>query len=99
MSATMDEIQDQLQDLFTTVKFSAEDYHVVAMHLTEIEDEVLNFLDELSDFRAHARHLDPVAAQLALVEISVALHHIANHIPAVTAILNQELGIDVDDVA
>ena len=88
MSATMDEVENQLQDLFTTVRLSAEDYHVVAMHLTEIEDEALNFLDELSNFRVHARHLDPAAAQLALVEISVALHHIANHIPVVTAILN-----------
>jgi hypothetical protein len=97
MPATSDETQDQLQELFATVRFSAQDYHLVAMHLTEIEDEALNFLDELTAFRTYARHYNLTAAQTSLVEISLALQHIANHIPILTSILNRELGIEIEE--
>lgn len=69
---------------------------LVAMHLTEIEEEAVNFLDQLTAFRAHARHRDSGAAQEALVEISLALQHMADHIQGVTPILDRELGIDDD---
>jgi hypothetical protein len=50
----------------------------------------------LTVFRAHARHQDSDAAQEALVEISLALQHVADHIRAVTPILDRELDIDDD---
>lgn len=67
------------------------------MHLTEIEEEAANFLDQLTAFRAHARHQDSEAAQEAMVEVSLALQHIADHIQAVVPVLDAELDLDGED--
>ena len=90
------EVREQLEDLLDLAGMS-DQAKLVAMHLTEIEDETVNFLDQLTAFRAHARHQDSVAAQETMVEISLSLQHIANHIQAVTPILDRELGIDEDN--
>lgn len=66
----------------------------IAMHLTEVEEETAHFLDQLIAFRAHARQGDSAAAQEAMVEISLALQHIANHIQTVTPLIDKEVGID-----
>ena len=95
MITTTHEVKERLQDLLNQAGLSSET-NSVAMHLTEIEEEAVNFLDQLTTFRAHARHEDPAAAQEALVEISLALQHLANHVQAVTPILDQELGINDD---
>jgi septation ring formation regulator EzrA len=87
------EVKERLQDLLTRAGL-ATGSNSVAMHLTEIEEEAVNFLDQLTAFRAHARHEDPTAAQEVLVEISLSLQHMADHIQAVTPILDRELGID-----
>jgi hypothetical protein len=89
------EIKERLQDLLAQAGLSTQT-DLIAMHLTEIEEEAIAFLDQLTVFRAHARHQDPDAAQEALVEISLSLQHIADHIRAVTPILDQELDIDDD---
>jgi hypothetical protein len=89
------EIKERLQDLLTQAGLSTQT-DLIAMHLTEIEEEAINFLDQLTVFRAHARHQDSDAAQEAMVEISLSLQHVADHIQAVTPILDQELGIDDD---
>ena len=96
MVATTYGMREQLQELLAQAGLPTE-ANLTAMHLTEIEEETINFLDQLTAFRAHARHQDPVAAQEALVEISLALQHIADHIQAVTPILDRELGIGEDD--
>jgi septation ring formation regulator EzrA len=88
-------MKEQLQDLLQRSGLSAE-IDPIAMHLSEIEEEAVNFLDQLTAFRAHARHEDPVAAQEVLVEVSLALQHMADHIQAVTPVLDRELGIDGD---
>ena len=87
------EVKERLQDLLERAGLSTE-INPMAMHLTEIEEEAVNFLDQLTAFRAHARHADPAAAQEALVEISLALQHMGDHIQAVTPVLDHELGID-----
>jgi len=66
------------------------------MHLAEIEQEAGNFLDQLTAFRSHARNEESAPAQEALVEVSLALQHMADHILAVTPILDHELGIADD---
>ena len=88
-------MKEQLQDLLQRSGLSAE-IDPIAMHLSEIEEEAVNFLDQLPPFRAHARHEDPVAAQEVLVEVSLSLQHMADHIQAVTPVLDRELGIDGD---
>lgn len=95
MVTTTHEVKERLQDLLKRAGLSSE-INPVATHLTEIEEEAVNFLDQLTAFRAHARHEDPAAAQEALVELSLALQHMADHIRAVTPILDRELGIDDD---
>jgi hypothetical protein len=90
------EVREQLQDLLDSAGMS-DQANLVAMHLTEIEEEAVNFLDQLTAFRAHARHQDSAAAQETMVEISLSLQHIADHIQAVTPILDRELGIDEDN--
>ena len=90
------EVKERLQDLLERAGLSTET-NPMAMHLTEIEEEAVNFLDQLTAFRAHARHADPAAAQEALVEISLALQHMGDHIQAVTPVLDHELGIDDND--
>lgn len=96
MVTTAYEIREQFQDLLTQVGLPNQ-ANLTAMHLLEIEEETVNFLEQLTAFRAHARHQDPVAAQEALVEISLALQHMADHIQAVTPILDLELDIDGED--
>ncbi len=86
-------IREELQDLLTQVGLPTQ-ANLTAMHLTEIEEEVANFLDQLVAFRSHARHHDSAAAQEALVEISLSLQHMADHIQAVTPMLDHDLGID-----
>ena len=95
MVTTTYEVKERLQDLLKRAGLSSET-NSVAMHLTEIEEEAVTFLDQLTTFRAHARHEDPAAAQEALVEISLALQHLADHIQTVTPILDEELGINDD---
>jgi hypothetical protein len=95
MVTTALEVKERLQDLLNRAGLETE-ANLVAMHLTEIEEESANFLDQLTAFRAHARHEDAAAAQEALVEISLSLQHIADHIQAVTPILDEGLGIDDD---
>ena len=90
------ELRERLQDLLARVGLS-EQVDLIAMHLTEIEEETAHFLDQLTAFRSYARHKDSGAAQEALVEISLALQHMANHIEAVTPILDQELDIGDGD--
>jgi hypothetical protein len=96
MVTMMYEVREQLQDLLDSAGMS-DQANLVAMHLTEIEEEAVNFLDQLTAFRAHARHQDSAAAQETMVEISLSLQHIADHIQAVTPILDRELGIDEDN--
>ena len=95
MVTTVYEVKERLQDLLAQSGLSTQT-DLIAMHLTEIEEEAVNFLDQLTAFRAHARHQNPVAAQEAMVEISLALQHVADHIRAVTPILDRELDIDDD---
>lgn len=88
-------LREQFQDLLAQVGLPNQ-ANLTAMHLLEIEEETVNFLEQLTAFRAHARHQDPVAAQEALVEISLALQHMADHIQAVTPILDHALDINDD---
>ncbi|MFQ5612626.1 MAG: hypothetical protein ACE5H9_10890 [Anaerolineae bacterium] len=92
MVTTANQVKQQLQDLLVRAGLSSQT-NLIAMHLTEIEEETVNFLDQLTAFRAHVRHQDSVAAQEALVEISLSLQHIADHIGAVTPLLDRELGL------
>jgi hypothetical protein len=96
MVTMMYEVREQLQDLLDSAGMS-DQANLVAMHLTEIEEEAVNFLDQLTVFRAHARHQDSAVAQETMVEISLSLQHIADHIQAITSILDRELGIDEDN--
>ena len=55
------QLREQLQELLTQAGFNAQ-VELTSMHLTEIEQEAANFLDQLTAFRAHARHQDTAAA-------------------------------------
>lgn len=48
-------------------------------------------------FPIHTCHQDSAATQEAIVEISLSLQHIADHIGAVTPILDRVLDIDEGD--
>jgi hypothetical protein len=96
VTTTVYEIKEQLEDLLAQTDLSNH-ADLVAMHLTEIEEEAINFLDQLTAFRAHARHQESVAAQETMVEISLSLQHIADHIRAAAPILDRELGIAEDN--
>jgi len=85
--------KEQLKDLLAQADLS-DQAELIAMHLTEIEQETANFLDQLIAFRAHARQGDSAAAQESLVEISLALQHITDHIQTVTPLMDKELDID-----
>ena len=94
---TTTEIQrEQMQNLLTQTIIS-EQVNLIAMHLTEIEEEAAHFLDQLIAFRAYARQNDSIAAQETLVEISLALQHIATHIQTVAPLLDEELDIGDKD--
>jgi hypothetical protein len=94
---TTAEIQrEQLQNLLAQTILS-EQVNLIAMHLTEIEEEAAHFLDQLIAFRAYARQNDPIAAQETLVEISLSLQHLAGHIQTVAPLLDEELGIGDND--
>ncbi|MCB0190562.1 MAG: hypothetical protein KDJ65_01315 [Anaerolineae bacterium] len=90
------QVREQLQELLNHAGFNSQ-VELTSAHLTEIEQEVVNFLDQLTAFRSHARHQDTAAAQECLVEISLALQHMADHIQAVVPILDE--GLDIADDA
>ncbi len=90
------EVKDRLEDMLAQAGLPKQ-ANLVAMHLTEIEEETVNFLDNLTAFRYCARHQNSIAAQEAMVEVSLALQHIADHIRAAVPILDGELEIDEDD--
>ena len=90
------EVKERLEDMLAQAGLPNQ-ANLVAMRLTEIVEETVNFLDHLTAFRAYARHQNSIAAQEAMVEISLALQHIADHIQAAVPILDGELGIDEDD--
>lgn len=90
------QVREQLQNLLDQAGINSQ-VELTSTHLTEIEQEAATVLDQLTAFRAHARHQDTAAAQDSLVEISLALQHIADHIQAVVPILDQALGIADDE--
>jgi hypothetical protein len=83
---------ERLEDLLHRAGLPA-DPELAAMHLAEIEPEAGNSLDQLTAFRALARSDEPASAQEALVEVSLALQHLAHHARAVTPMLDEALGI------
>lgn len=84
---------DNVQDLLTQAGLGP-DSDLIAMHLTEIEEEADNYLDQFTTFRVLARLGEASAAQEVLVEISVSLQHLAHHAQAVTPMLDRALGVE-----
>lgn len=66
---------------------------LLAVHLSEIEDEAGNVLDLLTTLRAHAWREDKDAGQEALAELTIALEHLQSHVQHAIPILQEQLDL------
>ncbi len=62
-----------------TIGFS-QDQPLLAMHLSEIEEEAENVLELLTVLRSNAHHRDTVQAQDTAAELTIALEHLEHHV-------------------
>ncbi len=67
---------------------------LLAMHLSEIEEEAGNALDLLTELRAHTYRGDAQAGQESLAELTIALEHLAHHLSAALPDLQKQLNIE-----
>jgi hypothetical protein len=87
------EIEDELNLALTTVGFT-EKIDLLAMHLSEIEEEAGNVLDLLTALRAHTYRGDAAAGEEALAELTIALEHLAHHLNEALPNLQKQLEIE-----
>jgi hypothetical protein len=76
-----------------------ENVSLLAMHLSEIEEEANNALDLLTSLRAHAFRHDAEAGQEALAELTIALEHLLHHAQAVLPGLQKQLDLAPEEVS
>jgi hypothetical protein len=87
------QVGDELNLALTTVGFT-ERVDLLAMHLSEIEEEAGNLLDLLTTLRAHTYRGDAAAGEEALAELTIALEHLAHHLNAALPDLQKQLNIE-----
>ncbi|MBI1878983.1 MAG: hypothetical protein HYR94_12325 [Chloroflexi bacterium] len=87
------QIGDELHLALTTVGFT-EKIDLLAMHLSEIEEEAGNVLDLLTALRAHTYRGDAAAGEEALAELTIALEHLAHHLNEALPNLQKQLNIE-----
>lgn len=87
------QIEDELNLALTTVGFT-EKIGLLAMHLSEIEEEAGNVLDLLTSLRAHTYRGDGAAGEEALAELTIALEHLAHHLNEALPNLQKQLEIE-----
>jgi hypothetical protein len=71
-----------------------ENVKLMAMHLSEVEDEAGNVLDLLTMIRAHAYRGDVQAGQESLAELTIALEHLFHHTQQVLPDLQKQLDLE-----
>jgi hypothetical protein len=76
-----------------TVGFNTDNY-ILAMHLSEIEEEAENVLELLTVLRNDARHRDQNQAQETAAELTIALEHLEHHVRELLPRLQQHLEIE-----
>lgn len=86
------ELQDELLQALKIAGFIG-NLNLLAMHLSEIEDEAETGLDLLTTPRSHAHRGDSVAVQESLTELTISLEHLLDHVQHVLPSLHQQLDI------
>jgi hypothetical protein len=76
-----------------TIGFSTDNY-ILAMHISEIEEEAENVLELLAVLRNDARHRDQTQAQETAAELTIALEHLEHHVRELLPRLQQHLEIE-----
>lgn len=71
-----------------------ENVKLMAMHLSEVEDEAGNVLDLLTLIRSHAYRGDVQAGQESLAELTIALEHLFHHIQRLIPDLQKQLDLE-----
>ena len=84
---------NELNLALATVGFT-EKIDLLAMHLSEIEEEAGNVLDLLIVLRAHTYRGDAGAGQESLAELTIALEHLAHHLNEALPDLQKQLNIE-----
>jgi hypothetical protein len=87
------ELQDEMNLILKTAGFG-EQASLLAMHLSEIEDEAGATLDLLTTLRSHAYRGDKEATQEALAELAIALEHLLHHVHEALPGIQKELNIE-----
>lgn len=85
-------IKDELNLMLKTVGYN-DNTPLLAMHLSEIEEEAENILDLITILRSHSYRSDSEATQEALAELTIALEHSLHHIQEALPVLQQHLDI------
>jgi hypothetical protein len=70
------------------------DNNLLAMHLSEIEEEAENVLELLTVLRNNAFHRDRVQAQDTAAELTIALEHLEHHVRELLPRLQEKLEIE-----
>lgn len=76
-----------------TVGFE-EDNDLLAMHFSEVEEEMENALELLTVLRNNAHHQDQTQAQETAAELTIALEHLAHHMGELLPRLQGKLEIE-----
>ncbi len=87
------QVADELNLALKTVGFTGQ-ISLLAMHLSEIEDEAGNILDLLTTLRAHTFRGDSSAGQESLAELTIALEHLAQHLHEALPQLQKQLELE-----
>ena len=87
------EVRDELSVVLKTAGFS-EKIAMLAMHLSEIEEETGTVLDLMTALSSHAYRGDAEATQESLSELAIALEHLQHHITEALPDLHKALGIE-----
>ena len=87
------EVRDELSLALKTAGFS-EKVSLLAMHLSEMEDEAGRVLDLLTVVRSHAYRGDAAATQESLSELTIALEHLLHHVHEALPDLQAKLEIE-----
>ena len=88
----IDRTEDEMQTVLTAVGLVMEN-GLLAMHLSEIEDEARNILEMLTVLRAHAWREDENAGQETLAELTISLEHLQSHLHHAIPILQKQLDL------
>ena len=87
------EMKEELSVALKTAGLGGE-VALLAMHLSEIEEEAGQVLDLLTALRAHSHRGDVGATQESLAELSIALEHLVEHAGQALPEVQKRLEID-----